>query len=40
MYATYDIGTNITFIWKRFFFCNRSMTFDYKYDIDVLVLDH
>ena len=39
MYATYDIGTNITFIWKRFFF-NRSMTFDYKYDIDVLVLDH
>ena len=39
MYATYDIGTNITLIWKRFF-GNRSMTFHYKYDIDVLVLDH
>ena len=22
------------------FLFNRSMTFDYKYDIDVLVLDH
>ena len=39
MYAPYEIGTNIYFHLKTCFF-NRSVTFDYKYDIDVLVLDH
>ena len=37
MYATYDIGRNIIFIWN-FFFLNLSLSFDYKYDIDVWVV--
>ena len=39
------MNTNMTLVqtllsYEKDYFFNRSMTFDYKYDIDILVLDH